>query len=385
MATYIDWEIISKSLNDSLSTEEQQTLDQWLAESPSHRKFYEDAIAGGATNPEIGVDYRTLKYRKEQLFRLINSQQSQRKKQIARWIGYAAFFALLVGFTLLFRSENDYRENQESVSLSEIPGLLPGCNKAMLTLADGRQVALDSVDQEVVSLDGSRIQNRNNTLIYSDSKSTVPVYNIITIPRGGEYQLVLSDGSKVWINSCTEIKYPVAFSPEDRTIYMKGEAYFEIAKDKRPFNVIVDDLQVKVYGTHFNINAYSERVIETTLIEGSVGLYKIGQTKGVLLKPSEQACYRISDSKIAVHKVNGYDFIAWKNGEFVFNDQTIEEIMTRLSVWYDIQVIYENNEIRHKKFTGVIQRYTTIDKILHYIEETATISFTANGRVIRVK
>lgn len=386
MDTNIDWRVIEKSFREDLLPDEQKELNKWLEASALHRTFYSEAMAGGPTNPEKGLDYRILKQKKEALFKRIDAKKFKRRELIIRWGSYAALIILVIGVTVFMRSKTDEMEVEKGLSsLTQLPALPPGENKAVLTLSDGRQVALDSVEQEVVADGTGTIRNKNNTLIYTGNESEIPVYNTISIPRGGEYHLVLSDGTKIWVNSCTEIRYPVAFSSTERVVYLSGEAYFEVKKDSRPFKVMVNDLQVKVYGTSFNVNAYDKRMVETTLIEGNVGLRRKGNEQEVHLKPSEQGLYQVDKASIEVQKVNVYDFIAWKNGEFVFNDETIEEIMKRLSVWYDIDVTYEDTSVKKRKFTGVMQRYATIDKILYYIQETATIKFSANDREIKVK
>lgn len=385
MSTYIDWSLISKSFREDLSGNEQRQLNEWLDNSEAHRIFYERASRGGVTDPGIGVEFGVLQEKKKVLFRRIDVKKIRRRKLILRRGGYAALFLLVLGITMLLKSGHEITIEKNKPAFSQLPALPPGTTRATLTLADGRQVILDSIGRQLVSDGGAKIQSTNNTLIYSESKSNVPVYNTISIPRGGEYQVILSDGTKVWINSYTEIRYPVAFSPVERVVYLSGEAYFEVKKDKRPFKVMVNDLQIKVYGTSFNVNAYDKRMVETTLVEGNVGLCHRGAKQEIRLKPSEQARYQVDKSIIDIQQVNVYDFIAWKNGEFVFNDQTIEEIMKRLSVWYDIEVKYENDVVKKRKFTGIMQRYATIDKILYYIQETATINFTANDREIIVK
>lgn len=386
MDTNIDWRVIAKSFNEDLLPDEQNELNEWLEASELHRAFYNEAMIGGHTNAEKGLDYQILKQKKEALFKRIDDRRIRRKEFVIRWGGYAALIVLVIGVTVLMKPGADKLEVEKGLStLTQLPALPPGENKAILTLSDGRQVALDSVEQEVVADGAGKIQNKNNTLIYTENRSDVPVYNTISIPRGGEYHLILSDGTKIWVNSCTEIRYPVAFSSTERVVYLSGEAYFEVRKDSRPFKVMVNDLQVKVYGTSFNINAYDKRMVETTLIEGNVGLRRKGNDQEVHLKPSEQGLYQVDKASIEVQKVNVYDFIAWKNGEFVFNDETIEEIMKRLSVWYDIDVTYEDSSVKGRKFTGVMQRYSTIDKILYYIQETATIKFSANDNEIKVK
>lgn len=387
MNIIIDWALIEKSFREDLSPEEQDRLDQWLEASEKHRDFYNNAMLGGPTNPITGLDERILKEKKEALFQQLFAGNIKIKKSVARWITYAALAILFLGITLFFRAGEEKIINKDSHPVSAtFPSLPPGSQKAILTLSDGRRVVLgDSSKLETVTDKNSQIQNKNHMLVYAERKSAVPAYNTISIPRGGEYHLMLSDGTKVWVNSNTEIRYPVAFSPTDRTVNLKGEAYFEVKKDSRPFKVIVEDLQIKVYGTSFNINSYHPRHIETTLVEGRVGLTRIGDTAETHLEASEQARYTKGETSIDVRTVNINDFIAWKNGEFVFNDQTIEEIMDRLSIWYDIDVKYTDESVKQRKFTGVMHRYATIDKILYYIQETATIRFSVQDKHIIVR
>lgn len=387
MKIIIDWRIIEKSFIEDLSPDEQDQLDRWLEASERHRDFYNNAMSGGPTNPIAGLDKRILKEKKEDLFQQLFSENIEIKKQIVHWTAYAALVILFLGITLVFRTKEEKIINQDSQPVSAtFPALPPGSQKAILTLSDGRRVILgDSSKHEIVTDKNGQIQNKNHMLVYAEQKSVVPAYNIISIPRGGEYHLMLSDGTKVWVNSNTEIRYPVAFSPTDRTVNLKGEAYFEVKKDSRPFKVIVEDLQIKVYGTSFNVNSYRPRHIETTLVEGQVGLTCIGDTAETHLEPSEQARYTKGETNIDVCTVNVNDYIAWKNGEFVFNDQTIEEIMDRLSMWYDIDVKYTDESVKQRKFTGVMHRYATIDKILYYIQETATIRFCVQDKQIIVR
>lgn len=381
---YIAWQIIAKSLREDLTLDEQQRLDVWLDASPLHRHFYEQVISGGPTNPEIGLTEKELKYRKAVLWKRIF--HLPRRQTVYRWSGYAALFLLMVGVALWFKFtlKEDIREEQ--VLTAQLPALPPGNSKAVLKLEDGREILLDSLTDHSIEYQGGVIRKQGQTLVYDSNNSNVLHYNKLFIPKGGEYRLILSDGTRVWINSSTELIFPSAFPENERVVEVNGEAYFEVTGDQnRPFKVMVEGVQVKVYGTKFNINSYEKSKVTTTLVDGKVSICRKDDPQEQMLNPDEQAVFDHSSGKFRIRHIDAADFIAWKNGEFVFNDESIEAIMKRLAVWYDIEVIYENEGVRHNKFTGVLARYQTIDKILYYIAETATVSFSADGRNIIVK
>ena len=205
------------------------------------------------------------------------------------------------------------------------------------------------------------------------------------VPRAGEYSLTLSDGTRVWLNSDSEIRYPVAFGKDRRTVFLSGEAYFEVEKDaERPFYVVLHDMEVKVYGTSFNVNTHYQGKILTTLVEGKVGIRVKSTGAESILQPNQMAEFNREKEEVEVTDVDTYYYTAWRAGEFVFQNETIEEIMDRLCRWYDMEVFYANNDVRGKRFTGVIARFTNVADVLHLIGETATVQFNLKGDVITV-
>ena len=207
------------------------------------------------------------------------------------------------------------------------------------------------------------------------------------IPVGGFYQLALSDGSKVWLNSMTELRFPVTFTGEQRKVYLTGEAYFEVTHDSvHPFIVETPDgMEVKVYGTEFNMNTYEKGVVQTVLVKGKVGVRGGVLGKEVVLAPEQMAVYREKTGEIQVENVDPYKYVAWKDGEFVFERETIEEIMERLSRWYDVKVFYSNESLKQKRFTGIVSRHKDIEQVLRLIEGPATLRFDISGNMVTVR
>ena len=206
------------------------------------------------------------------------------------------------------------------------------------------------------------------------------------IPRGGEYTLLLADGTKVYLNSVTKLRYPVSFASHERRVYLSGEAYFEVAHDSlHPFIVETEGMSVRVYGTEFNVNTYNEGIIQTTLVNGKVGIRVPETGEEVFLQPNEMAEFLNSFSSIRVKKVDTFVYTAWKDGKFVFENESIEEIMERLTRWYDIKVFFENESVKNQIFNGVITRFVDVEDVLHLIEGTATVKFGINGNMIIVR
>lgn len=249
----------------------------------------------------------------------------------------------------------------------------PGKNKAVLTLNNGEKVVLDSARVGTLAKNGnvSIKKAADGQLIYTvdggnASASNGPVtYNTISTPRGGQYQVILPDGSKVWLNAASSLKYPTSFAGNERNVQLTGEAYFEVAKDaSKPFKVNVNELNVKVLGTHFNVMAYAdEDAIKTTLLEGSVQLTSGGSSS--MLKPDQQGIVR--GNKINIVDVEASSFVAWKNGYFEFSRSNIQDIMKQLSRWYDMQVVYEG-KISDDEFVGKIERSAKLSRVLRILE-----------------
>ncbi len=269
--------------------------------------------------------------------------------------------------------------------------IAPGGNKAILTLADGTKVILDSANNGAITKQGNVtiIKLNDGQLAYKPSTSSTSstistiLYNTISTPRGGQYQLVLADGSKVWLNAASSIKFPNAFPGKDRKVEITGEAYFEVAHNvSKPFYVEAGGMEVKVLGTHFNVNAYTdESSVNTTLLEGSVLVSKGSENEKIT--PGEQA--QVSgNGSIRISHVDVNEVVAWKDGKFNFNNANIHSIMRQLEKWYDIEVVYQVPDT-NETFMGSISRNVNFSQILDMLEKTGSLKFEIVGRRVIVK
>ena len=268
--------------------------------------------------------------------------------------------------------------------------LMPGESRAKLTLSDGRVVLLDKMQKDETMIDaGNSFIRRGEgrvTYVKGSEKSPDKVeYNTMEVPRGGEYVLELSDGTRVWLNSQTRLVYPTCFVGSERVIELDGEAYFQVARDTTmPFVVRVGKNAVRVYGTSFNVSAYREDAnMITTLETGSVGLW-VGE-KEYRLVPGDQADVTVATGTVVKYRVNADAYCSWRNGTFIFEEERLESILNRLSRWYNVDIFYQNESIKDLHFTGDLGRYEDFMEVLKLIGLTTNVEFVVNGRNIIVK
>lgn len=308
------------------------------------------------------------------------------KRPFYRISAAAALLIFVSVCAWLYIQKNEYAKTRVSKS-QFATDIAPGGNKAFLTLANGTKLSLtDAVDGEISREAGVVITKADDgQLLYTavganSNKIESPQFNVIETPRGGQYQIRLPDGTQIWLNAASSLRYPTAFTGKERKVELTGEAYFEVAANKdMPFRVISDDQVVEVLGTHFNISAYSEEgTIKTTLLDGSVNV-QIGNHSAIL-KPGQQASV---DQSIQVKSVDLQETIAWKNGKTQFSNADIQSIMRMLSRWYDVDVDYQG-EIINTDFGGSISRSKNISEILKLLELTGDVHFKIEGRRIIV-
>lgn len=272
-----------------------------------------------------------------------------------------------------------------AVAVQQKP-LLPGSSKAMLTLADGTVIPLDSARNGALAQQGNtQITNLNGALNYdAGSQSGEVMYNTVVTPHGGQYQLTLADGSRVWLNAASSIRFPTAFTGRERMVEIAGEVYFEVAPQAgKPFQVKVHDMLVNVLGTSFNVMAYvDEQAIKTTLVDGAVQL-KRGNSSSVL-KPGLQASLSTGDDHFVIAPANLDEALAWKEGKFRFRNTNIRTIMRQLSRWYNIEVNYQG-DVSDIDLTGVISRREEAGKLLKALEATQRVQFEVNGNNVTVR
>lgn len=292
-----------------------------------------------------------------------------------KYISYAAavLFLLAGAGVYTWLPEKPVQPATEVVKKTELPkdDALPGTNKATLTLGDGSVIELDSTDQKIISTkEGATISVAGEKLVYvatnSDSKI---IYNTMKTPRGGQYKLTLSDGTNVWLNAASSITYPTVFNGEQRNVSITGEAYFEVAKNpQKPFVVkINDNAGIRVLGTHFNVNAYTdEPQVNTTLLEGKV-MVNAG-TKSQQLDPGQQSQLSRNGNLKLLRNADLQQAVAWKDGIFNFRHTKLEVLMRQLSRWYDVEVEYPNG-VPDLEFGGKVQRTLPLSKLLEGLGE----------------
>lgn len=265
----------------------------------------------------------------------------------------------------------------------------PGGNKALLKLADGTVIELDSAANGVLAQQGGTKVTKlaNGELAYQQNGNNngQPTYNTMVTPRGGAYRLTLPDGSMVWLNASSSITYPTAFTGSERNVSVTGEAYFEVAKnEQQPFKVKARDLEVLILGTAFNINAYDdEAAIKTTLLEGAVKVTANGNSTAPI-HPGEQVIYAADKALKVANNVNTDEAIAWKNGYFQFNDADMPTVMRQLEKWYDVEVVYEG-KVPKRSFGGGMQRTLPLTKVLQILEENDVKFKLAGQKIIVMK
>ncbi|MRG44206.1 DUF4974 domain-containing protein [Chitinophaga sp. SYP-B3965] len=297
----------------------------------------------------------------------------------------AASVVVLLGTAATFYLLKPSAKKETPVIAKQTP-IVPGGKKAILTLADGSSITLDDAQKGKLTMQGHTniVKQDEGELVYDQQTTTssITLYNTIRTPRGGEYQVVLPDGSKVWLNAASSLRFPTEFSGKERRVELTGEAYFEVAKNKlSPFIATVNGMEVTVLGTHFNIKAYEDEAnIRTTLLEGAVRVTL--QEQSVVLAPGQQAAVLSGNKNIKVRQVDVEEQVAWKNGYFHFSGEKIAVVMKQLERWYDLDIVYEGQPTHH--FTGTISRNADITKVLKTLEMTGGARFRTEGRKITV-
>ncbi len=332
----------------------------------------------------------------QKIYQQITSQEKPASvvKRMSTWRIAAAIAGLIVCVAAVYLwSQHRSKQVVPSTIVQAKQDVPPGGNKAILTLGNGSTIELNRKatgtltrqgNFQVVKLDSGELAYLSSG--NSDRKGKVE-YNSLATPRGGQYQLRLPDGTKVWLNASSSIRYPTAFTAKQRLVEVKGEVYFEVAKNaEKPFVVRVGDMRVHVLGTHFNVNAYrNEAYITTTLLEGKVSVGTVRSPDNTLVLVPGQTASLNKEGEMRLNKNADLDeVVGWKNGLFVFHHDDLPAIMRRLSRWYDIQVEYKNGIIPANHFTGTIRRSENISKVLKMLELTGGAHFEIKGRKVIV-
>ena len=386
-----------------MEKEKQNNQEQWLKafvdreEDFDYEAFCE--MMRSPDNEDLREEFErvrrltVLEADKAKMWKQVQSRMNKNSRyRVKRYLKYAA---IIVAFVLAGGTWWMVKENPEeiiSVELSETSMLSPGTPKAYILFSSGQRMDLTTTEHDTKIMEkGMQVRVGSSgkiSYIPGDSGSILKqeiVYNTIVVPRGGEYKLELADGTLVWLNSDSELRYPVKFAGSQRDVWLKGEGYFEVSKNpEKPFRVVVDDMIVKVLGTSFNINAYKDRGnILTTLVSGKVDIQDMSGKSLVVMSPNQQVDFR--HGKISsVQEVDITRFVSWIDGKFYFNDMTLENIKSQLQRWYDIEVFFVDEELKSYPFTGVIRRDFTAGQIFEIIEKTTRVKFNVRGKCVTV-
>lgn len=379
--------LLEKFLYESLSSDE-LTLFLSQAQKPENQetiaRAIQEKLSNKAFNGQSG-DKDTDQLFLQMMQRAADLEPSSPKvRHLNRrqvWWAAAAIFLLVGTGAWLWSHKPTQPAGKEIARISG--DVFPGTNKAVLTLADGTTVALDSIAHQQIRQNGVAINQQGGRLQYVTTGTETVGYNTLSVPRGGLYEIILPDGSHVWLNSASSLRYPTAFTGTDRVVELQGQGYFEIASNSRqPFKVKVNQLEVQVLGTNFDIMAYTdENSVNTTLVQGAVKIVKGSDSQ--LLQPGEQAVCDKEGARIAVKNVDVNSVIAWKNGLFLFNHAKLDVLLREISRWYDIEVV---NEVKgdSRRYSGGIGRNQPLADVLELLEANGINHFKITGRKVTV-
>ncbi len=382
---------IAADISGAISPEDKARLEAWLSEREEHREVYR-RVAERVAKGEEPKSYRYAPSVEA------DWQRVRRRISARRWLfhpvaRYAAAVAVAVGFGVAAWLIHESKEVAAPV-VASVPAdsIKPGVTKAVLTLSNGQQMVMEEKTVGTFKSGDVVVDKQADGLSYRKAGKKAGaaeeqlVFNTVTTPRGGEFKLVLEDGTRVWLNAGSELRYPVRFVGKERKVFVKGEVYFEVAKDrKRPFRVqVLDEMTVEVLGTHFNVSAYEEdATIETTLAEGRVKV--TDGMKSMELVPNEQAVFGKADGHFERHEVDARSYVAWKDGLFIFEDETLENIMERVKRWYNVDVEFGNEALKELRFSGDLERYKDFSIVLRMLEKVSRIDVEIEGRTVYIK
>jgi transmembrane sensor len=410
-------QLIIKQLQEKLTADETQTLQQWIAADDKNRMLY-DKLTNSDWLQEAVNEHAVSENRiKERVFAALPEMQDTEtespKSGWIRWMSVAAAILIVVSIGWYMwqgKTKPAIVAEQQTPVATVIPA---GGNKATLTLADGTVIDLDKAGNGTIATEGKTTVNKkeDGQLEYKTAignRQSAITYNLLTTPRGGQYQLLLPDGSKVWLNAASSIKYPTAFAGNERRVEITGEAYFEITHDAaKPFKVMIYPAngatgrggEVEVLGTHFNINAYGdEQAIVTTLLEGKIKITPVDVVNKAVtathpantakaykvINPGEEAQIDNKADIIIRKNVDTESAVAWMKGFFDFHNASLKTVMKQVSRWYSVDVEY-TKAMSEQTFEGNIDRNIPLNELLDLLQQYGSTKFKIEGRTIKVQ
>ena len=380
---HIDDKLIRYLLGEC-DAEESREVERWVAESAKNRRYFED-FRRFHLQVQEAVQWEAVRGTYPD-FRRRLLQLRGRRKRLRVFVGMAAGLALLVGIGLaVFLKDNGKVPAEAELLAAE--SIQPGGVRATLHLSNGEQVDLGEEARQLEEQDGTLLAADGNGILNyrsGEEAATDAVYNRLEVPRGGEFRLKLADGTSVWLNAESELRYPAAFVGGERRVVLKGEAYFQVETDStKPFIVEAEGMETWVYGTEFNVSTQQEGRVQAVLVSGRVGVRYGGEE--TLLAPSQKAEVTLADGSINVQEVDVLPYVAWKDGIFMFHDESLEAIMEKLGRWYNIDAFFANEEVKGIRLSGMLERHKDVRELFRHFEKISVARFSVQGNTVVVQ
>ena len=369
-------ELFRKSFSTSLSDEEKEELDDVLRDNYLKKAY--DQLSDETFVLDKFREFEEYKYKPA----FNKLKVYQHRIRIRRWTIWGSSIAAVLILVFVLVRPWKYNGNMQEFVKETQHIIPPGSSMAILKLADGRMIEIGKQPLKLKDTQGSMVKYENGRLSYSFGKETTitEAYNELVVPVGGECHVLLEDGTDVWLNADSKLKYPIVFNGESREVVLSGEAYFEVKKDNRPFIVNLESGDITVLGTSFGVSAYPGYPNYTTLVRGSVRFTSLRREQ-IVLTPGEQAVVDIFGS-LKKRNVDVEEFVGWKDGVFIFKDKPLAEIMEILERWYGVHVIFQDNSLKELEYTGSLERYDSINTFLQLLEKLEEIQYEIKGNTI---
>ena len=369
-------ELFRKSFSTSLSDEEKEELDDVLRDNYLKKAY--DQLSDETFVLDKFREFEEYKYKPA----FNKLKVYQHRIRIRRWTIWGSSIAAVLILVFVLVRPWKYNGNMQEFVKETQHIIPPGSSMAILKLADGRMIEIGKQPLKLKDTQGSMVKYENGRLSYSSGKETTitEAYNELVVPVGGECHVLLEDGTDVWLNADSKLKYPIVFNGESREVVLSGEAYFEVKKDNRPFIVNLESGDITVLGTSFGVSAYPGYPNYTTLVRGSVRFTSLRREQ-IVLTPGEQAVVDIFGS-LKKRNVDVEEFVGWKDGVFIFKDKPLAEIMEILERWYGVHVIFQDNSLKELEYTGSLERYDSINTFLQLLEKLKEIRYEIKKNTI---
>lgn len=377
---HIDWRLLMRYMESELSTEETKQVEEWLQADRKHQAYYDRMVQAWKNDTPYQTDIPKVF---QQFENFVDKQRRTRIRKYAIYGSIAASLILAIGISLLFwQGPADITYPMAS----HYPH--PGTQKAILILENGQNINLGkTTDTSDLILETAKIEREQGTIIFEKEHQPLETqYYTISIPRGGEYHVVLEDGSQIWMNAESELRFPSHFTGTERKVILSGEAYFEVTHDpSHPFIVETELGNIQVFGTVFNVRNYKEEEnIKATLVSGSIGFSPTAANAFCTkIEPGFQVLCKKNEAPV-VQKIKIDNEIAWRNRQFRFERVKLENIMQDIARWYDANITFNDETLKELYFTGTLNRYARIETLLRFFEEGCDIRFEINGKNITI-